>query len=200
MFKKILVILCVGILAFAIYQVAFTYALFETNQTAKVDNDLATWDITLNGSQVTTLEHTFDITQFNWATSTHVASGKVAPGLSGYFDIVLDPGETDVSIRYDITFDFSEMTNEEFTVTQIEETVNNNLIRTGEFVYTGIITLAEIELETTHTIRTSLAWNNNEANNEVDYLMGSVAEGDIQIPIIVVVSQYLGETITAYQE
>ena len=39
------------------------------------------------------------------AGSKNVLEGKVAPGMDGYFDIVIDPKNTDVSIRYDLIYD-----------------------------------------------------------------------------------------------
>lgn len=199
-FRKVIICLFVLAIGFLIYQVSESYGLFETNSESGFASDIANWQILVNDVDVGTSQtHEFSINSINWQSSTHVKSGKVAPGMQGNFDIIINPSGTEVSIRYDITFDFSSLTNEEFSVSSIQELTSNSLTRTGESTYTGIILLANIN-NTIHTIRTSLVWNNNEANNANDSALGSVPNNTIAIPVTVKISQYLGETIETYVE
>ncbi len=194
--KGFIIISFLGALSFMLFQVNKTYSLFETNHTSETNNDLAKWIIKINNINVSAT-NTFTMADINWIENQHVKNDKVAPGLSGYFDIVIDPKGTEVSVRYDITYDFTTMVNEEFYVNNIEELNENNLIRTGEFTYTGLIMLENVET-TKHIIRTSMVWNNNVLNDEADSALGSIPNNVVAIPVTIKVSQYLGETIVTY--
>lgn len=182
----------------AAYQVASTYAIFEESVTAKTGEDLAAWKIKINNTTMGKNVNSFPISSINWSNTNHVISGKVAPGMSGYFQIDIDPSETEVDVRYDITFDFSEFVNEEFTVDSITELVDGTLIQTAENTYTDTITLGEIENNKIHQIRVNLIWNNNDENSEIDSQLGSVPNNQLDITVTVNISQYTGETITQY--
>ena len=73
-----------------------------SRNTAKVQikvNNLAVSDLE-------ELKNNFALANINWNNNSHVKSGKAAPGSVGDFHIIIDPNDTDVSFRYDITFDF----------------------------------------------------------------------------------------------
>lgn len=122
----------------------------------------------------------------------------MAPGTEGYFDILIDPTDTDTSILYSVTFDFTKV-NGSFAIDRIEETTSGNLIRTGENTYSKVITLEEIKNKVTNTIRVYIKWNNVEENNEEDSKIGLTKDNFISIPVSVSVIQYLGEPVVEYQ-
>ena len=117
----------------------------------------------------------------------------------GYFDILIDPRNTSVSVRYDITFDFSSF-NGNFSISNIEEITSGNLVRTGENTYTKVIPISDIKNGVTNTIRVYVKWNNSEENNDVDSAIGMIKNNYFSIPVEVIVSQYLGEVIEKYTE
>lgn len=121
-------------------------------------------------------------------------------GLSGYFEIAIDPTDTDVSVRYDITINKENITNDNIQIVSIEETEENNtLTRTGENTYTAIIPLQRIKNGETNNIRISLQWADNQESTQ-DLSVGATSNPKLHIPINVHVSQYLGETISEYVE
>ena len=141
----------------------------------------------------------FTVDTMNWSSSTNVKEGKVAPGMTGYFDITIDPNQTDTSIRYDVTFDFSNLDENQFTIDRIIEVDNKGIVRTGVNTYSNIITLNEINNHETNTIRVYLTWINDEDNNEKDSELGKVANNVVNIPVTVSASQHFsGETLTPY--
>ncbi|MBQ9853986.1 MAG: hypothetical protein IJO57_03015 [Bacilli bacterium] len=172
-----------------------TFGLFETNNVMIVNSEIGKWNIYINETSVT--EETFVVDSITVMNNEKVKDGKIAPGTSGYFDIVIDPTDTDVSIRYDISFDFSLILNS-FSIKKIEEAGGVNLIQTDEFTYTNIIDLKSIKEGTTNTIRVYVDWINNEENNEQDSEVGQTKDNYINIPINISVSQYLGEEIQEY--
>lgn len=198
--KQILIICFLFMSIFIIYKVIKTYAVFHSEATGTASKELASWLITINGEDVSSgIEESFVVNQINISSNNNVKPGNIAPGLIGNFDITIDTNDTDVSIRYDIQIDASSLTNNQIEITSVEEILENNtLIRTGENTYTGIMSLEDIRAGDTNTIRTSVAWNNDETNNEVDTNIGSNSNPKISIPILVDITQYTGEVITQY--
>lgn len=196
MTKKILYLLLISFVLITTYEILNTYGLFESEKKIVVAQDVAHWKILINGSNI--IEEEFVINSINIEDNENVLNGKIAPGTRGYFDIEIDP-QTDTSIVYSISFDFSQI-NESVKVDSIEETINGNLIRTGESTYSKVITLNEIKENTKNNIRVYLKWENNEENNETDSKIGLTMDNYINIPISVSAMQYLGEDIEEYQE
>jgi hypothetical protein len=176
-----------------------TYALFESQRTNTSNLEIAKWEIKVNDSLLSGSTSTFVIDNFVWSTSQYVMEGKAAPGLNGYFDIVIDPNDTDTSIRYDVTFDFSNLDSDQFTITEISEIDDKSVVQTGEFTYSGIIPLADIEDGETNTLRVYIEWINDENNNDKDSELGKVLNNQLMIPVSVNITQYIdGDTLTPY--
>ncbi len=176
-----------------------SYSLFESQRTNTSELEIAKWEIKVNNDLLSGGESTFTINNFVWTTSQYVKPGKAAPGLSGYFDIVIDPNDTDTSIRYDITFDFSNLDSNQFQITEIKEIDDKSIVRTGEYTYSNIILLEDIDDGETNTIRVYIEWVNDEDNNEKDSELGTVLNNQISIPVSVDVTQYIdGDTLTPY--
>ena len=196
--SKILYITCAIMIFVTIYEITNTYGLFESNINMNADSKLATWNILINDTNIGKSE-TFTIDNFISEEDSTVASGKIAPGTSGYFNINIDPSNTQVSIRYDLTFDFSKLDNL-FTITKVEEKNGYNLIKTGPNTYSNVITLNEIKENKTNNIRVHIKWNNNEENNDKDTEIGLTENNTLNIPVSITVLQYSGEKIEPYVE
>ena len=196
--SKILYITCAIMIFVTIYEITNTYGLFESNINMNADSKLATWNILINDTNIGKSE-TFTIDNFISEEDSTVASGKIAPGTSGYFYINIDPSTTQVSIRYDLTFDFSKLDNL-FTITKVEEKNGYNLIKTGPNTYSNVITLNEIKENKTNNIRVHIKWNNNEENNDKDTEIGLTENNTLNIPVSITVLQYSGEKIEPYVE
>ena len=188
------IVLIVGIL--------YTFSLLESETTKVVQNALGQWTILVNDVDVTSESVDFDIDTINYDTDVNVVNGKLAPGLGGYFDIAIDPSGTEVSVRYDITFDTTELDASEtsLAISSIRERSGKRIIRTGPHTYTGIITLTEIGQDKVDTIRTTISWPNVEANNDKDYELGKTEDQTVEIPVTVLLTQYTGEQVPQYSE
>lgn len=194
--KKVYVCFALILLVLTVFIILDTYGLFESKTSLNVQSNVGKWVILVNDTDITSGVNTkFFVDEIIWNPSDNVKSGKLAPGVSGYFDIVIDPTDTDVSVRYDINFDFSEFENTNIVVTSIEEINNKTIVKTGTNKYTGVIPLSEIKNGVTNTIRVNVKWDNNEDNNEYDSSLGAVPNNVKNIPVFINVSQYLGETI-----
>lgn len=67
-----------------------------------------------------------------------VKPGNLAPGLMGTFKISINPKDTDVSIRYNVSLDEEQLTNSNIQIKSIKETqAGNELIKIDKNTYTG---------------------------------------------------------------
>lgn len=177
-----------------------SYALFETEGIAVVEQKLGKWVITVNDVGVTGTTKEFIVDNFKYITNEYTANNKIAPGGNCYFDIVIDANDTDVSVKYVIDLDFSMMENYAFIETEVIDLTDGDVVKTGIDEYTGILDLEEIKKGQTKTLRVNLTWVNDEANNEKDSELGLVEDSKFIIPVNVRLTQYTSEEIVPYIE
>ena len=110
--KSIGCLLLLLLLCLLIYSVIDTYGLFEDNVDRKVQANVAAFTIKINNSDINGTNKAFTINDIVSNTNPNVAGNKIAPGSSGYFDIILDPTNVDVALKYAITYDLSNIKND----------------------------------------------------------------------------------------
>lgn len=193
-----LVLLSMCVIAILVYKIISIYAVFHSNVGAKAEFRNGTWNIDVNGKKITTgVQTDFTIDQITVAEDQHTMPGKISPGLSGNFKIVINPKDTNVSIRYDITLNQDELKSSNVKISSVEEKNNGaKLIKTAENEYTGIITLQNIQKNVIHEIEMNVEWLDDEQNNESDTLLGTNKDKrQFEIPVTFHATQYLGEEI-----
>lgn len=200
--KKIFIILTLFMACVTVYQIANTYALFESQLAGTINTEVGKWNIYINGDDVTNGKtQSFVMDKFNIGGSKYTTEGKIAPGMRGSFEISICPRDTQVSIRYDISIDDTNIEESQIKlVSVVEKTGKNTLIKTGKNIYTAVILLENIKEDYSDDIEVFFTWDNNENNNEQDTKIGTVYNSNISIPITVKATQYLGETIEEYAE
>ena len=198
--KKALIFLCLCIILLIIYGVIRIYALFHSELGASVQLENGTWNISVNETDITKgTDIQFEINNVTVEENEHVKPGNIAPGLTGTFKMNINPNDTNVSVRYDIHLDDEKLTNPNIQIKSIKETLNGNeLVKTDQNTYTGIISLEKIQQGTTNEITVEVEWMESEDNHEEDIALGTTWEAEYQIPITVHVCQYLGETLNPY--
>lgn len=196
--RKILIIITLFMIFAVAYSLINTYAIFYSEGTGKIRQENATWRIYVNEKNIAT-NNKFTIDTFELEESEHVAPGKIAPSVTGNVYITIDPKNTNVAIKYSIKLNQLNLVNDKIKIVSIEEiNQNNELIKTDESTYTGIITLSDIKEKKINNIRVKITWLNDEENNKADTTMGTIENYKINIPIEVDITQYLGETIEEY--
>ena len=198
--KKIIILVCMCSILILIYEIVHIYAIFYSEVTGNVEMKNGKWVIEINGTEISQgVQKDFVIDQININQSEHAKKGKLAPGLSGNFEIQINPKNTDVSVKYEISLNEENLKNSSLKIKSISETeYNNELIRTEKNTYTAIIPLEKIKQGVTNSIKVEVEWENQEENNEEDTKDGSKYQSVLEIPISVRVSQYLGEEILPY--
>jgi len=193
--KRILILFSLIALAFTIYMIAQIYALFYTEAQGTTNHNIAKWVIVVNEVDIVSAQvEEFSLGTFN-VEGTSGAEGKFSPGMTGYYEIVIEPRNTQVSVRYDITVDDTSIKANNIHLIAVEETkVKNTITRTGKNTYTGIIPLSAINGTYINNIKFIFKWEEGENPDEEAALNIS----SVQVPMQVKVTQYLGEHITEY--
>lgn len=198
--KKLLIIVILFIIFIVAYKLINTYALFYSEGKGIIKQKNATWLIYVNEKNIAT-NNKFIIDTFELEKNNHVAPGKIAPSVTGNFYITIDPKNTDVSIKYSIKLDKTKLIDEKIKIVSIEEvSQNNQLIKTDEATYTGIIKLSDIKAKKINKVKVQITWENDENNNKIDTTLGTIKDYKISIPIEIDVTQYLGEDIQEKNE
>ena len=181
----------------SIYQISQTYSVFYSRLQGSSEIQIGKWDILVNNEQVTTGYTTnFIMNDLNFSSSANVLEGKIAPGMYGTGEVSIKPKDVDVSFRYDVFIDSSVIENEYIEISALEViNKNKDLILTAENTYTGTILLSEMDENYEDVLGFSVTWINDEDNNPSDTEIGRNTITEIMIPIEIVFSQYLGETI-----
>lgn len=165
----IFLILFIAVLGFSlIYLFQSSYAKYRRNTETNIQGRIASWDIKINNESInngTTLTNT--ITPVIDANQ-YVKQGTIAPGSTGYFDLVIDATNVDVDFTYTITGEVSEdtpLTDLKLTGYKLN---NGNLITYNDT--TGIT--GDIPMNTSTTnLRIYFEWVDdatNEMNNQED--------------------------------
>ena len=141
--KKLLLLLFLLVCGSFIYFSVQTYALFETNRDYVASNNLARWTVEVNENEAVTTEN-FIVDTLNILGNEYVIANKIAPGISYYFDIIINPNNTEVSLRYDLMFDFSGLSSDGLVVTSVSEIGGNTLTTIDNNTYAGVISLEDI--------------------------------------------------------
>lgn len=198
--KKVLIIIVLLIIIFIIliYAILSTFATFRSEFTGDMKIDNATWKILVNSTDISSnAVKEFVIDDIEIDESQGVEPGKLAPGLKGNFNILIDPTETDVSIMYEIKFDTTDINATNIRIDSVKETIaGNTLIKSDSNTYVGIISLDDIKNNLTNNIQVTLFWC-DDGNEDIN--IGSIPNHKINIPVQVKVSQYLGEEIQEFK-
>ena len=199
--KVLLMRLTLIMLVITIYVISTTYALFQSQIKGSVVKNVGKWSIKINGADVLKgTSEEFNMQQFVVDEKENTKPGKMAPGTTGLFELSIDPTDTQISVRYDISIVLDEITNDKVQLISVEKDSTNNIVKTAENTYTGIIPLEEIEKGAIDLVKIKFCWENDEQNNMVDSEIGTIINSKIQIPVKVNITQYLGEEITAFSE
>ena len=194
---KSLILLSIILIAIIVYQIIHIYAVFNSEVSGNIEFEKGKWNIFVNGTEISSgIDKEFVIDTINVDNAANVKEGRLAPGVTGDFEISINPTNTNVSVRYDISLNQEGLTNKNIKIKSIEETAEgNSLINTAENTYTGIMPLEKIQTGVVNNIKVEIEWKNEEENNEEDTELGVVYNSKLEIPIKVHFSQYLGEEI-----
>lgn len=196
-------ILAFMFLIITLFVIKKTYSVFYSQMSGVSKSSVGKWNIEVNNTNISSgVNATFAIDTFNVDSNLNVLPSKLAPGTTGSCDIVIDPTDTAVSVRYDITIDQSKINNQNITLESIEQISDSDisLTKTGKDTYTAVIPVSKIGGDYINDVKLKFKWLNDDTNNESDSLIGVIKDHKLDIPITVSVNQYMGEDIIEYVE
>lgn len=117
--KKWHLVLAICALILCITQIQQTYAKYLDTKEGDTDFTIAKWKILVNQQDITEASTMSSLITPVYIENEHMKEGVIAPEREGYFDLVIDSSNTEVSFRYDIS------------VTSSENSSVNDLIITG---------------------------------------------------------------------
>lgn len=205
-YKSPLLTLTIILFLLTVYTIAHTFAVFESEAELETELNIAKWNIKVNNELVTgSTNHTFSIEDdyLSVEQNNKVIEKKIAPGTEGNFDIEIFPDGTQVSLRFDVFIDTSQITNSKIKVNNIVSLTNGvTMIRTSDKVFTGVLPLADIQAGKTARLRVTFEWINSDdpEDMKVDTNLALSETAKLEIPVTVDFFQYKGETIEQYVE
>ncbi len=165
-----------------------TYAKYLSAAEATTNTSIARWKVLVNDEDITLGTTSNAIISPVFPGSDHIASGVLAPNAEGYFDLLIDSSNVDVSFTYEITIDINETSViKELVATGYAVDGGNIIELEEEDIIEGSINLLD-EIETT-AIRVYIKWDDSLdiMNNEADTLAtksGLQAKLDVSIRVI----------------
>lgn len=117
--KKWHLVLAICALVLCITQIQQTYAKYLDTKEGDTDFTIAKWKILVNQQDITEASTMSSLINPVYIENKHMKEGVIAPGREGYFDLIIDSSNTEVSFRYDIS------------VTSSENSSVNDLVITG---------------------------------------------------------------------
>lgn len=171
-----------------------SYALLQTISSGNAEVKTGSWTIKLNEKNISNgITETFTLNNIIYDESNeNIENGYIAPGKSGYFDIVLDPSGTDVAISYEINVRLDECAYPDNIKLSVENTSTDGEVEVIGNTFKGLISLNDIKNNKTITLKLTLIWENNEEFNESDTNLGTIEANKLKIPITITLNQYQG--------
>ncbi len=196
--KKVLQILTLVMIILTIVKISDTYAKYYTVAHGTTNQELAKW--TINVQDVDIYKKGGESVQFivdkiDNFTNPYADSDKISPGSTGYIDIIVNPKGTEVAIRYDIEIDKTKLVGLTLKTNVEVKNRDNEIIKTDEDKYTGIITLQDIRDGNYDQLRCYFTWENDDQNNDADTKLVEEYGMKQYLPIRITFTQYLGEKI-----
>lgn len=129
--KKIKFIIAIVSLVLCATQIQQTYAKYLESKNGDADFTIAMWKILLNDHDLSDSTQLSSLINPVYEDNDDIASGVIAPGSEGYFDLEIDATNTQVSFNYEIT------------VTSAENNSVDDLIIYGYQIDDGAITYVD---------------------------------------------------------
>ena len=140
--KKIIVPLAILCLLLCIFLIQDTYAKYITTTNESANMTIARWRILVNNKDIRENSTTMATITPVFEGNDNLSSGIIAPTSEGYFDLIIDATEADVSFKYKIEISPSSSSpvkdlvatkykiddNEEVTLTKDNQVIENTVL------------------------------------------------------------------------
>lgn len=193
--RKIWLIALFFFLLSLLFIVNETYSLLESIGVADASVQTGKWSIKINDANISAgVVENFVIDNIVYDNEVaNVDEDYFSPGRVGHFDIVLDPSDTDVAIKYDIIIDLDTVSYPDNIIFSLANLSGSAALEVEPNHYSGVIGLDDIDSDDLITLRLSINWLDDRSYDYSDTELGILENNHLSIPIVVNLSQYLGE-------
>lgn len=168
-----------------------TYAKYNTEALGDANLNISRWQIRVNNQDIISDSFLTNVITPVLISNPHVKSGTMAPLSQGYFDLVLNYANVDVSFEYEISSEISELSSvTDLKVTGYSENGGTTVPVTGDLSLTDIILLNETVRN--KTLRVYITWEDSidETMDNSDDTMASINLGKAILSVNVRFTQY----------
>ncbi len=106
--RKFKIIIALIALVLCITQIQQTYAKYTESKEGDTDFSIAKWKILVNNNDITESATMSSLINPVYIKNENVKEDVIAPGSEGYFDLVINANQTEVSFEYKISISNSE--------------------------------------------------------------------------------------------
>lgn len=183
--KKLLTILVLIMLIISFFQITSMYALYKEEIESEYNTLLGVWKIKVNSKDITTSgqieKFTIADTQLGYIESEYIQAETIAPSGKAYFDIVIDPADTDVSVIYQIDMESIDIPNAQIELLSVDnyfkkdeesDVINTQVSQDGNR-YTAVIPVDKIVEGYQNHLKVNFKWVNEDTNNTSDTVLAN---------------------------
>ena len=116
--RKIIFFVALISLLYCVTFMQDTYAKYVSSVSEEAELTIARWSILINNQDVVNESNFTDTITPVFAGSNNINSDVIAPTAEGYFDLVLNGENTDVSFRYTISIDTTDCVVEDLIISK----------------------------------------------------------------------------------
>ncbi|MDD4624377.1 MAG: hypothetical protein GX032_03550 [Tenericutes bacterium] len=155
-----------------------TYAKYITQATGDANVDISRWQISINNQDIISDSFITNVITPTIITNQHVKDGTMAPLSEGYFDLVIDYTNVDVSFSYEVSTEISlSSAVTDLQVTGYSENGGSVIPLSGSLDINGSVLLSNPVR--TKTLRIYMTWDDSltELMDNSDDTMASINLG-----------------------
>ena len=163
--RKIIFFVALLSLFYCVTLIQKTYAKYVSSASASADLTVARWNILINNQDILRNSDFSDTIVPVFAGTSNIKSDVIAPTAEGYFDVIIDGTNTDVS--YNFTVSASQSVSN--TVTDLE--IYKYSLNGTEYTFNGNDITGTVLLNDTNkvkSLRFYIRWNDDQATETMD--------------------------------
>ncbi len=164
--KKIMFFVALICLFYCVSLMQSTYAKYVTTADTDAEFTIARWNILVNDQDIRDNSNFTNLIVPEFNGTTHIKEDVIAPTAEGYFDIVIDGSNTDVSYTYTLTIDYAAGNDvEDLIITKYTIGEINYAYTVGNSITDDVLLNAENKVT---SIRFFVKWNDDEATQSMN--------------------------------
>lgn len=166
-YKKFIIFLAFVSACICLFIISDTYAKYRTSVKQITNIPIARWNVEVNGTSIKNNETLTNVIAPVFPGNEHIASGIIAPTAEGYFDLVLDYSEIDVSFSYSISATpNSESTVKDIIITgySVDDAIDTNTITPFDPAV-GITDIIALNQSTNNIVNNTVVDNTANSQN-----------------------------------